>query len=187
MDGKIVYSVVTSDALSTIEGARSEGNFAYEYGISMLPDVSEEIGSASLSVTQCVVVNGYSPRKAMANDFAVYLATQATDTLFTRTGKLPVYDASDTYDDPNKKAFLDEYTCSVPMPKLVETSNFWVELEITFARIWGGENANNDLKALSEKIMSQVVGGEYEEEYIDLPEEVVEEYEDEESSEGGEE
>ena len=73
------------------------------------------------------------------------------------------------------------------MPKLVETSNFWVELEITFARIWGGENANNDLKALSEKIMSQVVGGEYEEEYIDLPEEVVEEYEDEESSEGGEE
>ena len=73
------------------------------------------------------------------------------------------------------------------MPKLVETSNFWVELEITFARIWGGENANNDLKALSEKIMSQVVGGEYEEEYIDLPEEVVEEYEDEESGEGGEE
>ncbi len=187
MDGKIVYSVVTSDALSTIEGARSEGNFAYEYGISMLPDVSEEIGSASLSVTQCVVVNGYSPRKAMANDFAVYLATQATDTLFTRTGKLPVYDAGDTYDDPNKKAFLDEYMCSVPMPKLVETSNFWVELEITFARIWGGENANNDLKALSEKIMSQVVGGEYEEEYIDLPEEVVEEYEDEESGEGGEE
>ena len=184
IDGKIVYSVVTSDALSIIEEAESEGNFAYEYGISMLPDVSEELDSASLSVTQCVVVNGYSPRKAMANDFAVYLAAYSTDTLFARTGKLPVHDAGETYDDPNKKAFLEEYMCSVPMPKLVETSNFWVELEIAFAKIWGGEDANNDLKALSEKIMSQVVGGEYEEEYIDLPEEVVEEYEDEESGEG---
>ena len=66
---------------------------------------------------------------------------------------------------------------------MIETSNFWVELEIAFARIWGGEDANSDLKALSEKIMSQVVGGEYEEEYIDLPEEVVEEYVDEETEE----
>ena len=35
--------------------------------------------------------------------------------------------------------------------------------------------------------MSQVVGGEYEEEYIDLSEEVVEEYVDEETTEGEEE
>ena len=71
---------------------------------------------------------------------------------------------------------------SVPMPKMIETSNFWVELEITFARIWGGEDANDDLKALSEKIMAQVTGGEYTEEYIDVPEELVEEYVDEEET-----
>ncbi|MCM1122839.1 MAG: sugar ABC transporter substrate-binding protein [Eubacterium sp.] len=184
IDGKIVYTVATTDALSKIETAKSEGNFDYEYGISMMPDASEELSSASLSVTQCVVVNGYSAKKEMANDFAVYLTEHATDSLYARTGKLPVYDSGDTYSDPNKAAFLEEYSCSIPMPKMIETSNFWVELEITFAKIWDGEDANGDLKALSEKIMSQVVGGEYEETYIDVPEEVVEEYEDEEAPDG---
>ena len=184
MEGRIVYTVATTDALSKIEAAKAEGNFAYEFGISMMPDVSEEISSASLSVTQCVVVNGYSTKKAMANDFAVYLTEFDTDALYTRTGKLPVYDSGDTYSDPNKEAFYQEYMCSIPMPKMIETSNFWVELEIAFAKIWDGEDANGDLKALSEKIMGQVIGGEYEEEYIDVPEEVSEEeYEDEETAE----
>ena len=180
IDGKIVYTVATTDALSKIEAAQAEGDFAYEFGISMMPDVSEELGSASLSVTQCVVVNGYSTKKDMANDFAVYLTEHSTDTLYARTGKLPLYDSGDTYSDPNKAAFYQEYMCSIPMPKMIETSNFWVELEIAFAKIWDGEDANMDLKALSEKIMGQVTGGEYEEQYIYVPEEVQEEYIDEE-------
>ena len=90
MDGKIVYTVATSDALSKIEAAKSEGNFDYEYGISMLPDVSETLESASLSVTQCVVVNGYSTQKDMANNFAIYLTENDTDNLLGRTGNLPV-------------------------------------------------------------------------------------------------
>lgn len=180
MEGKIVYTVATTDAISKIETAKAEGNFAYDYGVSTVPNVSEDLPSASLSVTQCVVVNGYSGKKEKANDFAVYLTEYATDTLYARTGKLPVYDnGGNTYDDPNKAAFLQEYMNSVPMPKMIETSNFWVELEIAFAKIWDGDDANDDLKALSEKIMSQVVGGEYVEEYIDVPEEVTEEYEDE--------
>lgn len=179
IDGKIVYTVATTDALSKIETAKAEGEFEYEYGISMMPDVSDELSSASLSVTQCMVVNGYSTKKAMANDFGVYLTEYATDTLFTRTGKLPVCDNGDTYADSNKEAFLKEYMCSIPMPKMIETSNFWVELEIAFAKIWDGEDANIDLKILSEKIMSQVVGEEYKEQYIDVPTEVAEEeYED---------
>lgn len=169
MDGKIVYTVATSDALSKIAAAEAEGNFDYEYGISMLPDVSDTLESASLSVTQCVVVNGYSTQKDMANDFAIYLTEYDTDNLFGRTGKLPVYSNGTTYGDPNVEAFREEYENSVPMPKMIETSNFWVELEIAFAKIWDGDDANADLKALSEKIMSQVIGEEYKEEYIDVP------------------
>ena len=37
------------------------------------------------------------------------------------------------------------------------------------SKIWDGDDANADLKALSEKIMSQVIGEEYTEEYIDVP------------------
>lgn len=186
MDGKILYTVATTDVLSKIEAAKEEGNFSYEYGISMMPDVSGDLHSASLSVTQCVVVNGYSAKKEMANDFCRYLTEDAADTLYGRTGKLPVCDSGDTYSDPNKEAFRQEYMCSIPMPKMIETSNFWVELEIAFAKIWDGEDANGDLKALSEKIMAQVTGEEYEEAYIDVPEEAEdaeEEYVDEEASE----
>ncbi len=154
----------------------------------MLPDVSEQLQSSSLSVTQCIAVNGYSEKKQMANDFAVYLTQYAADDLYARTGKLPVYAGGSTYDDPNAAAFLEEYENSVPMPKMIETSNFWVELEIAFAKIWTGDDANDTLKNLSEKIMAQVLGEEYTEEYIDVPEpseeeEAIEEIEEENSEE----
>lgn len=171
IDGKIVYTVATSDALARVEQAKAEGNFEYEYQISKLPDVSDSLKSSSLSVTQSVVVNEYSEKKDMANAFAVYLTQHSTDELYGRTGKLPVYTESDLYEDVNFAAFKEEYEASVPMPKMIETSNFWVELEIAFARIWDGEDANDELKALSEKIMGQVLGEEYTEEYLDVPEE----------------
>lgn len=169
LDGKIVYTVATTDALSKLEKARGDGAFSYEYGVSRVPDVSGELGSASLSVTQCVGVNGYSTKKEMANDFAVYLTQYNTQELSVRTGKLPVYCDGGTYDDPNAAAFLEEYARSVPMPKMIETSNFWVQLEIAFARIWEGADANDELRSLSEQIMGQVMGEAYTEEYIDVP------------------
>ncbi len=187
LDGKIVYTVATSDALSKLEKAREEGGFAYDYGVSRVPDVSGELESASLSVTQCVGVNGYSTKKDMANEFAVYLTQYNTDDLYTRTGKLPVHSGGKTYDDPNAAAFLEEYARSVPMPKMIETSNFWVELEIAFAKIWEGDDANDELKALSEQIMGQVLGEAYTEEYIDVPIPLEEEEEILEEEESGEE
>ena len=113
----------------------------------------------------------------MANDLAVYLTQHASDTPFERTGKLPVSNVGDTYADANREAFLQEYKSSVPMPKMIETSNFWVELEIAFAQIWDGADANDRLRQLSEKIMTQVTGEPYTETVIEEEEEAVEEIE----------
>lgn len=174
IEGRIVYTVATTDALSIIEAARESGEFQYEYGTSILPDVSEKLASKSLSMTQCIVVNGYSEQKQAANDFAVYLSCFNADTLYDRTSKVPA--ASDAViSNPNADAFIEEYEKSVPIPKMIETSNYWVEMEVTFSQIWDGEDANLDLKELSEKIMAQVEGESYTEEYIDVPEEVSEE------------
>lgn len=173
IDGKIVYTVATSDALARIEEAKENGEFEYEYETSVLPDVSNELASKSLSVTQCVVINGYSVHKDMANEFAVYLTCLSTGDLYNRTGKLPARKDAVTEANVNAKAFLQEYEKSVPIPKMIETSNYWIEMEIAFARIWDGEDENLTLKALSEQIMAQIEGGSYTEEYIDVPEEVV--------------
>lgn len=176
IDGRILYTVVTTDALAKIEEAKTDGEFQYEYGTSLIPDVNEELVSRSLSVTQCIVVNGYSTHKDMANDFAIYLSCyeESVQNLYDRTGKLPALSGVDIT-NPNAEAFVDEYEKSIPNPKMIETSNYWVEMEIAFARIWEGEDANAELKALSEKIMTQIRGEAYEETYLDIPEDTPEE------------
>ena len=63
--------------------------------------------------------------------------------------------------------YAKEYENSVSMPKMIETSNFWVQLETTFSQVWNGADANQMLKKLSEQIMQQVTGQPYEEEYIE--------------------
>ena len=77
--------------------------------------------------------------------------------------------------------FAEAYDNSVAMPKMIETSNFWVLLERVFSQVWNGTDANDALKELSEQIMQQVTGQEYEEVYIEeVQEETDVEYLDEE-------
>ena len=71
--------------------------------------------------------------------------------------------------------FRTEYESSIPMPKMIETSNFWIQLEIVFSRVWNGENINDLVRGLSEQMMTQITGEPYTEEYIEEPQEVVEE------------
>ena len=127
-------------------------------------------------MTNCVVVNGYSDRQELASDFARFLTCDYTDTLYSRTGKVAARYGVD-YGNGNLQQFVSEYEISVPMPKMVETSNFWVELEIAFAQIWDGADANGRLKELSEQIMTQVTGEPYMETAIEEETEEEEEVE----------
>ena len=55
------------------------------------------------------------------------------------------------------------------MPKTIETSNLWMELEIAFTKIWNGDDCNSTLKAVSESILTQVTGQSVEEETLPDP------------------
>ena len=176
IEGKIVYTVATTDAVAKLEEAKENGNFSYEYGIAPVPDINGELLTRSLSVTNCVAVNGYSDKQELARDFARFLTCEYTDTLYSRTGKVAARYGVD-YGNANLQEFVNEYEISVPMPKMVETSNFWVELEIAFAQIWDGADANDRLRQLSEQIMTQVTGEPYTETVIEEEEETVDEVE----------
>ncbi|MDE7013761.1 MAG: sugar ABC transporter substrate-binding protein, partial [Kineothrix sp.] len=147
-----------------------------EYSIAPVPDINGELLTRSLSVTNCVVVNGYSDKQELARDFARFLTSEYTDTLYSRTGKVAARYGVD-YGNVNLQEFVNEYEISVPMPKMVETSNFWVELEIAFAQIWDGADVNDRLRQLSEQIMTQVTGQPYTETVIEEEEEAVDEVE----------
>lgn len=177
LDGKIVFTVAGTDAVNRMEEAKEDGNFAYEYGFYPMPDLTEELHSRSLSITTGIVINGYSDMKEEANDFAWYLINDGKNGLKLQewTGKMPVY-GEQQYDA--EEVFLASYKNSMPIPKMMTTGNFWVQMEIAFTHIWEGEDANTVLKTLSEEVMGQVTGKEYEEEYIEVPiEETAEEEE----------
>ncbi len=169
IEGKLVFTIATTDAIAKIEEAKKEGKFTYDYGITTLPDLNDTLQSKSLSVTNAIVINGYSQKKELANQFAEFLTSDNAASLYKKTGKIAA-NTTVQYDNENINQFMVEYADSVPMPKMMATSNFWVKMEIAFTKIWTGSSVTDQLKALSEQIMTQVTGKAYEEEYIAEPE-----------------
>ncbi|MBD5545599.1 MAG: sugar ABC transporter substrate-binding protein [Lachnospiraceae bacterium] len=168
IEGKTVFAVATTDAIEKIEEAKAAGEFAYEYGAAMLPDVNEELKSKSLSVTNAVVINGYGEQKESAEAFAEYVAFERAENLYDRTGKISARKGI-VYENDRISIAMKEYENSVPIPKMMETSSFWVQLEIAFSNIWTGADVNETLRTLSEQIMTQITGREYQEEVLPSP------------------
>lgn len=168
LEGKTIYTIATSDCMRKLEEAREKGEFVYEYGIANIPDINTELVTKGMSVTNVLVVNGYSKHKEAAIRFMEYLVQQDGNELYEKTGKLPAR-IQTQYANDNMEAFAQNYANSAPIPKMVETSNFWVELEICFAKVWSGEDANAELKALSEQIKTQLVGEAVTEQEIATP------------------
>ena len=173
--GKIVFTVAGPEAVNRRARATEAGRVASEDGFYGMPDLTEELKSRSLSITTCIAINGYTELEEQANDFARFMMIDWTSglNLQERTGKMPVY-GFPLHDD---YVFLDTYNESTPIPKMMTTGNFWVQMEIAFTEIWEGGDVNALLKSLSEQVMRQVTGDDsYTEEYIELPvEEVPEE------------
>ncbi|MCH5275449.1 MAG: extracellular solute-binding protein [Lachnospiraceae bacterium] len=155
IDGKLVFTVATTDVLKRLEAAKEEGAFEYEYGIALIPRPSAELRGRSLSVTNCVAVNGYSTHKDLANEFAAFLTGSYYERLYERTGKASANLAANP-ENENLAVFMQEYQNSQSLPKLIETSNFWIQLEILFSRVWEGGDVDSLLLELSEQIVSQI-------------------------------
>ncbi len=156
MEGKVVMTVATSDALAKLENEKNEGGFPYEYGLAKMPNLTAQLKGRSLSVTNAIAVNGFSEKNEAAEAFAAFLETEYAQTLYDAAGKLPAA-YGDCYTDEKRNAFLEEYQSSISMPKLLGTSNFWVQLEICFSRIWDGAEVGQLLGELAEQIGRQLV------------------------------
>ena len=155
IDGKIVFTVATTDVIRRLDEAKKDGSFAYEYGVSAMPEVSAGLESASLSVTGAVVVNGYSEHKELANGFAAYLVNDCAEELYEKTGKLPARNGTDEDNGP-AQIFKLEYADSVSLPKLMETGNFWLQMEVLFSKVWNGADVQPLVTELAEQIAAQV-------------------------------
>lgn len=153
--GKMVFTVATTDAIDRIHRAQADGQFEFEYGVTTLPDVSSLLKARGLSVTNAVAVNGYSHKQNQANDFATYLVNYKASDLYRKSGKVSC-SKNVEYEDGQIMNIMAEYEKSMPLPKMVEASNYWVQLEIALTKIWKGADPDETLKELSDIMGAQI-------------------------------
>lgn len=155
IDGKLVFTVATTDAVAKLERAKSYGEFEFDYGITNLPDIDKLLKTKGLSVTSVVAVNGYSDKQEKANLLGTYIVNEKSLDLYSKSGKIACNKLVQ-YDDEEIPKIMDEYEKSVPLPKMVETANFWVQLEIAFTKVWNGADPDETLRELSDTIGAQI-------------------------------
>ena len=151
LDGKLVFTIATTDVAAKLAQAKEDGSFNFEYGLALMPDVSPELKSRSMSVTSAVAVNGYSRHKDLANRFAAYLVNDCAEMLYDRTGKMPANLAVNA-DNGAIQIFREEYADSMPLPKMMETGNYWLYLERLFSMVWN----EGDIEALVWELDQQI-------------------------------
>ena len=153
--GKLVFTIATTDAAARLAQAKENGEIGFDYGIAVLPQVSGELKSRTMSVTTAVAVNSYSRNQALANRFAAYLAGECAGTLYDRTGKAPAKLGTEE-DEPGLQIFRQAYGDSIPLPKMMETGNFWVQLESLFSKVWNGADVTALVQELAAQIQLQI-------------------------------
>lgn len=158
--GKTVFTIATTDMVKRLADAKADGSLTFDYGIAPLPDVSEELASRGMSVTSAIAINGYSEKKELANKFATYLIEECGESMYERSGKISANINVNT-DNGALEMFKQAYADSVPLPKMMETANFWMHLEALFAKVWNGADVEQLVLDLSDLIHMQIYASEY--------------------------
>lgn len=169
--GRIVFTVATSDAVRTIRDKVASGASQVDYGVVRIPELTQDLLTKTMSVTQCIAVNGYSEEQEAAHRFARYMLYSHIGRFYELTGK-PCAQRTYPYEDRHMNGFMEAYEDSIPITKLRECSNFWLLLETAFSRIWRGADANETLRELTEQMFVQISGTDIEVPKLEDPEPV---------------
>lgn len=153
--GRTVFTIATTDVVEILAKAKADGSLNFEYGIAMLPEVSAELSSRAMSVTNAVAINSYSDNKELANKFAAYLTDECAQVLYEKTGKVSANLKANT-DNEALVTFKAVYANSAPLPKIMEAANFWMHLEALFAKVWNGADVTELVQVLSDQIQMQI-------------------------------
>ena len=176
IDGKIVFTIAKTDEIARLDQAIADGKVPeYQleverdeegneipprtvdcfYGVGDIPNLTEELHTTGLSVTNSIVVNTYSPYRAYANDLAHYLSYEKASRLYEQTGKVSVV-KSVTAGDDNWERIMVQYAGSVEIPKIIEMSNYWILMEIAYANIWNGADIMTEIGAVVSQMNMQL-------------------------------
>lgn len=154
--GKTVYTIGKTDALRRIQELVEENGKEISIGVASLPNISEDLNTKALSITTVAVVNGYTRQEEAASDFADYLAYGYVGKLYETTGKYCAKRGESKVESSFHDEIYSQYENSVSLPKLINASNFWVNMEIAFFNIWSGEDVTTQIEKVSDQLTRQL-------------------------------
>lgn len=179
IDGKTVFTIANVPMLAELDRAVRAGeipeyvterkvqneageeetvtvSFEPFYGVAQLPALTAELDTRGLSVTNAVVVNPYSANQSAAEICARYLTEGRASSLYEETGKLPACrDFPQGLTEEHEQVY-EAYERAAEVPKIMELSNMWLQLEVVLADIWRGEEPGEKLLAFSELLAGQL-------------------------------
>lgn len=153
IDGKTVFTIGGYDLVNRLKEASEDGTLIYEYGFSEMPNATSDIPSRSLAVTTVTCINSFSAKKDLAEKFALCLTREETDVFSDLTG-MACCARTFGWEGGANQIYALEYAESVSLPKMIETENYWMQVESMFARIWEGEDVQTELDLLDENLNS---------------------------------
>ncbi len=153
IDGKTVFTIGGYDLVKRLSDATADGSLVYDYGFSEMPNITTDIRSSSLSITTVAIVNGFTDRKEIAERLSLYLTRDASSYFTDYTG-LASASISFGWEGGANQIYALEYAGSVSLPKIMETENFWMQIEAVLSRIWEGGDVKEELDKLDTVLKS---------------------------------
>ncbi|NLZ80481.1 MAG: extracellular solute-binding protein [Clostridiales bacterium] len=129
LEGKLIYTLGSSRSLKEIEAAE------IDYGIAVIPDLLDGVETKGISINYVAVVNPYTEDEDYAKDLAKFISYDFADSFYSYTGRISSK-RNTNYENPEWAHVIEQYETTATMPKLMETTNFWVELEVAMNNIW---------------------------------------------------
>lgn len=174
-------TVTGEDGGETVESL----NYEPFYQVAELPALMDSLDTRGLSVTNGVVVNPYSANVEAAKACARYLTREQAGKLYGQAGKLTACRSilGEEEEEEEKRSFLgyeslyerllgseksssggvnehlivyEAYEKAAEVPKIMELSNMWLQLEVVLADIWRGQDAGEEVTGFSELLNAQL-------------------------------
>ena len=141
VDGKTIFTIGDMEYLSLIEDR-------IPYDITPLPNLDNDLETASLAYTKTAVINPYSENVEASKLLAEYMTITKAAEMIELTGYMPCAIQKE-YKDPRYEKVAQSYEKAKNLPKLMSASDYWVYLEICLNNIWEGKNIKKELNNIN--------------------------------------
>lgn len=145
IDGKVMYTIVNSKSIKELDQS------GLNYGLEVLPDLNGNLSTTALSLTTAAVINPYSESGEAAEDFIKYICYDNAGAVYDYSNYIPCAD-TEQFSSGKLGVVSSAYDKSASLPKLMSASDYWVYLEIAMNKVWSGEDIQQTMNSLEERM-----------------------------------